>query len=169
MNDTITTEPITTQQLRALRHADTVVFSARQDGSGEMRASVDADHSSTGFEQSLTIPMPNRSGRMQGRTGFESLHNYHEGWRTFVHHVLRTGDVLVLDFRPDHGTNDYARAAKGDPTLIERDDDIGSLYYTGLHVDEFWLRVERGTKVLEFLMEVRVGPENSARMCSLVR
>lgn len=29
MNDTITTEPITTQQLRALRHADTVVFSAR--------------------------------------------------------------------------------------------------------------------------------------------
>lgn len=165
---------ITTAQLRALRHADTVCFDANADGSGDIRAIVREEHSSTGFDQEVRFPVQNRSRRMDGRTGHESMSSYHEGWRTIVQHVLRVGDAIVLEFRPDDGTNDYAKAAKGDPSLLpDNGEHRGSLHYTGLHVDEFWLVIERHKtksdevdKQLYFAMEVRVTPENSARMCS---
>ncbi len=169
---TTTTEPITAPQLRALRNADDVVFNHRADGSGEIRATIEAAHSSTGFEQAVYIPCLT-AGPLSNRTGFEHMAKYHEGWRTLVHHVLRVGDVLVLDFRPDHGTTNYTRAASGDPSLLDAKHNDGGdhrhLHYAGLHVDEFWLRIERGTKRLEFLVEVRVAPENSARMCAQIR
>jgi len=156
--------PLGAQHMKALRHADHVVFNARADGTAEARAVVDEDRSSTGFEQSVTVALGNRSIGLTGRTGFESIRSNNGAWHTFVHHVLRVGDVLSVSFRADYGTSPYVKAAVANGWA---GDDCGPIFYNGLHLDEFWLVVDRNGKRMEFLMEARCTPENHARMCSL--
>lgn len=163
MTTLTTTEALTTQNLRALRNATAVVFTARADGTAEIRAIRDADRSSSGFEDSVSIPVGNASQRTL--TGFAHMSSYHEGWRTMVQHVLRAGDQVALSFRADYGTNNYARSARGDSTLLPEGERDGGIYYAGLHVDEFWLVITRGNKRLDFMMDIGVCPDNTARMC----
>jgi hypothetical protein len=59
---------------------------------------------------------------------------------------LKVGDEVEFQFYPDHSTNAYAGNAR-------------------LHVDALFLYVTRGKKRFEYLLEVSVCPDNSARMC----
>lgn len=140
-------EPLTAAQLRTIRNADTICFDLI-DGQCDIRAIRIAEKSTSGFEETIEIPVG--GGGRTDITGFEMLHtpHFHDSWKT-VTSLLRAGDRITLIWSPDHHTNDLVRSA-------------------GLHADVLQLRIDRGEgqklRRLTFEISTRVGVDNRARM-----
>jgi hypothetical protein len=184
--DLFPVRPLEADELRALRHADTICIDVNADGLAQVRALKDARHSSTGFDEAVYIRADNRRDinlREQDepgvfhdvrRTAYVNLSSarYRPEVVTFLK-ALRAGDTISVEIYPDAHTNGYARCARGDPSLAEypedREDRYGHLSYTGLHVDECKVHIVRPgkdgkTSRQTFLLDVGVCADNSARM-----
>lgn len=149
--------PLDATQVRALRHADKVIFRLTKDGTSWLEATRDAQHTADGFEQTIRIPVATNlqdfgaehySVDADGYTGFHmsSSAQYDDHTRTLVHGVLRTGDEVTL--RWVRGNNN--EAGRG----------------IGWHRDELRLVIQRGSlkRRQSHLVAVYVGPDNTARM-----
>lgn len=157
MNTTATpveTHVLTTQDIRALKHADSICFDHTREGFGQIRAIVRAENSSTGFEQTHTIrafvSSLDRYGPDRLENGWTAFHmessaKYSPVAQTLIRH-MRAGGQFTLNWVRDNN-NDILRDA-------------------GLHQDELRMRIAppNGKHVDVFLVRVSVGYDNTARM-----
>lgn len=162
--------PLTAQDIKALRTAETVVF-RHYKGDATIEASL-RDHMDGGrvytAEQQRLFPVTpgvderqrvltvnglityydDTTRRTTGpeATAFEMIHSaqYSQTWQTIAS-MLKVGDVLTIHFNGDRYANGYS-------------------HKTDLHIDGLNLDVKRGKQDLSFIVAVSVAPANSARM-----
>lgn len=137
--ETTQPQPLTTEDISYLRRADDVVAS-HYEGRNVLRAIKRARWTDR-FDSDKTVEIVVAGNGTDG---------YHAGTVNFPWHTLRKGDIVSLVWRPDAGTNEYARRA-------------------GLHVDELHIDVQRGSRSARYMVETQVTPDNSARMCQTDR
>src|SRR3954462_10865970 len=96
------TMSITAQEARALRHADTLCFDHLPDGTGQIRAIRRADHSTSGFEETVTITLNEGHSRVDNYgpdngpwTGYASMQSakYDDRAQTLVRHIRAGSEV----------------------------------------------------------------------------
>lgn len=165
MNDIITepiTDTVTAQQVKALKNADRVVFRLYK-GQATVEAIMDASNprNSTGFEQQVIIYAGGVSVHDYARehthvpadeghrySGFEMFHSaqYSPQSVTLLGRI-RTGATLRL----------YWVRANNNEILNDK----------GLVQDQLSLVIEHNNKRETYLVAVRVGYDNSARMVKL--
>lgn len=153
INSTIST--LTARDIRALRYATGgITFHLDQSGQGMVRAHKRGDHTSDGFADQHTIFTDSRVQDYSGSTGTYS--GYHmEMYRpdqTMVTLInrMRAGDTLRLEW-----------TANNDNPLNRE---------IGWHRDELRLRIIHANGKEElYLVEARVGPDNTARMIRRTR
>lgn len=143
--------------VRALKHATSLVFHHR-DGEGFIRAILDADHSSTGFEQEHRIAATMSSIHDYSQdSGLEHREydaavvmlsaQYHEIGRTLVRH-MRAGTQFTLEWWRNNSS----------PVTKE----------LGFVRDELRIKIGKDRKVADtFLVDVYAGKDNTARMVRL--
>lgn len=155
--DSMTRYTLTTQDVRALRHADSICFDHNVDGTAHIRAIVRADRSSSGFEQTHVIPC---EGRVDD---YEQEHTQaleHRGYRAFHMEMsarysdtaqslvgrLRAGNAIIL------------RWTRGNSSPVTKE--------IGFVRDELRLRTGNPERdnAETFLVAVYAGYDNTARM-----
>lgn len=147
------TEGLTRQDVRALQHADSLCFDHTGVGTGRIRAIRRAENSSTGFEETHIVAAEHSRVHTYGPESntdlkaFSMIHSaqYSDIGRTLVRH-MREGARFSLEWSRDNSS----------PVLDK----------AGLVRDELRVRVQgKNSKVADvFLIEVRVGLDNTARM-----
>ena len=144
---TVATDGLTRELIRDMRRARGFIVQ-RRNGSTEIRLKhggslYDEPETETRIEVEFSV---DRKGEC---FSYIQAALHHEGLRTVLS-SLKPGETLWPDFRPNYGTNGYAKEA-------------------GLHVDELWLVVTPKdgnlNKRRHYLVNVSVCPDNSARMC----
>lgn len=154
---------LTRQDLRALKHADSITLHyAAAEQRSQVRAHLDRNHSSTGFDQTHDIEAPSRvtwyvgdNSRQFPPSGrcFASIHWPQGSLETLTWlNLLREGDELELHWLAGN-TNQSTRDA-------------------GLEVDECWLVVKRPktNRQMKFHIDTLVcPPDSTARMCNPYR
>lgn len=140
---------LTTQDVRALRNADRICFDHRGD-TGAIRAILDGEHSSTGFEQTHTITVTSSVRTFDGPTeqvftGFSMWHSpkFSDVAQTILRHLRADSSVHLEWWR-----------GNSSPLLND----------AGMVCDELRIRVQRGKVCDVFIVEKSVGRDNSARM-----
>lgn len=159
MTETFAPTELDTQNLRALRSADRIIFRTYA-GQSTVEAIRDGRNTPDGFEQSVTVSAGEvitdygASHSQQSATGYSAFHMEHSPEfnpviRTVLRH-LRTGDELTLHWVRDNNSETHTTA--------------------GLHHDELHLIV-RSRKARngkghtdEYLIEAAVRQDNSARL-----
>jgi hypothetical protein len=153
--------PITAQDIRALKHANGGTTFHLHQGEGYIRAHRRGENTASGFDESHQIPVRtsladyNREdGYRSGDLGdYEAFHmDYGFGsdeWRTILHAHLRAGDTVWLQW-----------------TRSNNNELFRGIHW---HQDELRLVIERKDKRYTYLIDTRVGPDNSARMVRKVR
>jgi len=92
------------------------------------------------------------TGFKDATVGFEMIHagKYNDNWQTIIG-VMKPGDVITLEWRPDYHQNGYMQ--KAEPVL---------------HGDALYLvvtrQLKRGQKRMSFLISAQCCPNNTARM-----
>jgi hypothetical protein len=160
------TDAITAAHKRALRHADRIIFRLWQ-GQATIEAYRDASHSTTGFEEKVTIDVGGARIVDYGRDNgaYVRMDEYHRfyafhsemSWkyasiktiRTLIDRI-RIGGTLSLVWSRDAYRNEYAKNA-------------------ALHVDTLHLVIShpKMTAPDEYLVDFQVCADNSARMIQL--
>lgn len=140
--------PITAEQARAIRNADSLCFDHDSDGNGQIRAIVrgnDAEH-----ERTITIPVElsrvNNYGPGDGPWDcFAMLMSaqYDDRARTLVRHI-RKGSRIAFVWTRDNSS----------PVTVE----------AGIVVDMLDVKVANGSVCDTFRVETRIGLDNTARM-----
>lgn len=142
-----TSTTVTAAQTRALRHADSICFDTDQ-----IRAIRRADNSSTGFEETVTIPVAlHRVDAFDGSSGpfrcfaMTMSAQYDRRAQTFVRKVW-SGSMIALTW------------TRGDSSPITRE--------AGIVVDHLDVSVSNnGGKLADtFRLSTFIGLDNSARM-----
>lgn len=93
--------------------------------------------------------------------------NRHGIFATVVHHILKPGDLISLDWRPGYHDNGYVEHATAD--WKSKSDHYRNCYSEGsLHVDSCFLIIQRPTKKvytqMGFEVSINACCGNSARM-----
>lgn len=146
-------EPITSAQAKALRNADSIVFHHRE-GVGYIRAIQRAEKSTTGFEQEVRIDArmstitdyhqpEDRDGNKYDAAVVWTSPQYGDIARTIIR-ALRTGREFNLQWVRNNSNLNL--------------DKIGWVR------DELRIQVGNEKSADSFLVDVYVGPDNSARM-----
>lgn len=142
---TVATDGLTRELIRDLRKADGFI-AQRRHGVTEIRLMMGRWSEQ---QTELKVELEFSKDRTGECFAYIQSAQFHEGLRTALA-SLKPGETIWPDFRPDHGTNGYAKEA-------------------GLHVDELWLMVTPKDGNLArrryYLIDVSVCPDNSARMC----
>jgi len=177
-------EALTADDIKALRTADDLCFDQLTGEIGQIRAirrarrnhgTVFSDLDDATRTIRVETGVTRWEGRPDPRTAFVLLSGSDEVWRTIAS-LLRVGDRLRLDWRMDGGSNGYVKHAMGDG-LPDCGEPPRPMHFSGLHVDELRLVVERPAtphrkstvgngkvRRLHFTVETLVCAENAARM-----
>lgn len=142
---------LTTQDVRALRHADALCFDQLRDGTSHIRAILRAEHSSTGYEQVHTIPCTSRLEDYGRGTG--DFTAYHQEMYPLVDAMCKT---LLRHMRKGCSIG----------LIWKRDNNTENLRSVGFHRDELEVAIQpkHANWADTFLVAVSVGPDNTARM-----
>jgi hypothetical protein len=162
MSTTATDEAvfITAADIKALKKAESIVFSFYE-GKATIRGITERGNERTEVEVKVEGGIEHRATKGHYTTGFSHFASAQYSVRLrSLWKRMRAGDRVVLGFRPDYLTNDYAKYA----TTAT---DAGT--YTGLHADALFVYVYRGGEISgpkcdESLIDVGICPDNSARM-----
>lgn len=152
-------ETVTAQHVRALKHADSIVF-RHYEGQTTVEAHRDGAHTSTGFADVVTIYAEStvtdygRETSWQPADAYTCFHMEHASQFAPVAATLvgriAAGDTLRLEWIRDNN-NDLTRAA-------------------GLHVDELRIVItKKNGKRETYTVDVQVSLDNSARMIRKAR
>ena len=163
MTDTTTLSAtvLTSTDVKALRHADTICFDHLTDGTGRIRAILRAENTNTGFEQTHTILTHSSRVKDYGRD-----HTYNPD-------VVYSAYASSLSAKYDGVTRTLARHLKVgcEVGLVwTRDNNSELIRAAGMHFDSLHVHVQpKGAKVAdEYLVQASVGYDNSARMIRVV-
>lgn len=164
---------LTKLQIKQLKNADTlcVDFSTEGDGLSQIRAILNADHSSNGYEQTAYIEIETRVEVNRGIRGYNPvqkgetvkcfgyLHHveFYPEVKTFVS-LLKEGDEITAIFTATEPETEKPQAYM-DYMVTMLPDYKNQL----LNEDRLALQIKRGKQVLTFLVEVSLCPNNSAR------
>lgn len=162
------TPELSTQDVRALKHADALCFDHLPDGTGRIRAIVRADRSSNGFEQTHEI-----------QAVFSRIDDY-EGTRAGETALARdeaytySGFYMSTSARFDPVVATLVRRLKVGSTFgfkWVRDNRSPVTERAGVVVDYLTLRVQsRNASIAdEYLVATYVGLDNTARMVRRTR
>lgn len=155
--------------LKALRQADSVSFHFC-DGKGLITGHKRLRNPGpyAGREESYDIAVESEFFSTRGvkPNSFTMFHSakYNDVWPTVVRN-LKKGDKLILVWCADHFTNGYLGCARVGPTDRKGDPHCGAGMI--LHADALYLKVVRGNLRLQFLLDVSVCVDNTARMIRL--
>lgn len=148
--------PITSEALRALRHADTIVFRLN-DGQATIEASIDARNSRDGFEHtSVSYVAHDVTDYERGRSDVPMSERRYSG---FVYMGSAKFDQVTQTL--------LTRIAKGDTvTLAWRyGNGVPVLRDVGYRTDDLRVLITKPSgRVETYLVESSTGPDNSARM-----
>jgi hypothetical protein len=140
----VATDGLTRELIRDMRRADGFI-AQRRNGTTELRL-IMGRWSEREYE--LKIELEFSADRTGEAFSYIQSAQHHEALRTALA-SLKPGETVWPDFRPNAGTNGYAKSA-------------------GLHVDELYLMVtpKEGSKAPRryYLVDVSVCPDNTARM-----
>lgn len=151
----MTEYPITKAHIRALKHADFISLTWDIDKGYAIHASIEKEHSSTGYDERVTIPctggMDNYSG-WGNQTHTEPVTAYH-----LIHNP-----AMLLDIQT------WLNTLRENDTLYilwKYCNDTEYLRKAGLHTDDVSVIVIRqGKLIAEYNIGSSTGPDNSARM-----
>jgi hypothetical protein len=145
---TVAVDGVTAQQVRALRHADTICFDHLPDGTG--RAIRRAENTGSGFEETIDVPV--ESSRVQ---------NYGPGNGPWV------GYASTLSAPYDTVTQTILRRIRTGSRVAfvwTRDNSSPVTKAAGIVVDLLDVVVQNGTVADTFRASTFIGLDNSARM-----
>lgn len=158
---------ITAADIKALRKAGSIVFSFYE-GKAVIRGITEKGNERTEVEVPVEGGIEHAYTKGHFATGFSHFGSaqYSRVLRTLWSH-MRAGDRVVLGFRPDNFSGGYVKAASG--TTRDFQDNQPGISFDGLHADALFVYVLRGGKTdvanwREYLIDVSVCPDNSARM-----
>jgi len=151
-------EPLTKDDIKAIRAADSLGFSVNGSAKIICRKKVKIDGFNTELTREIEV-----SGHISGKNTGEHSKAYSSAlFAQDNNHVrtaiesLRVKDEVSIEFYGDGGTNQYLENAT-------TGHDCGS--YHGIHLDLLIMRIRRqDSKRLQFLLAYSACPMNSARM-----
>jgi hypothetical protein len=160
---------LSADDLKAIRQADGVSFH-HGDGAGRIvctkrvRNPGPFDEHEKSYRINCASVVAGRGVpyRAEGYTCFASRYSCAETWRTIAG-LLRKGDQLRLRWSADGESNGYLERSR----VTERDEHGSAGLGQALHADALYLEVMRGdgsAPALVFLLDVRICPDNTARM-----
>jgi hypothetical protein len=144
---------LTAQDIKALRTCDDVLYRYNRAGSVSCIEAIKRKSPSSVWEQTYDVLVTTTSTSyqddMQVKSAFASMGNYKYSPSPLptVLGLLHVGDTLTVHLvaANNHGYLDTA----------------------GLYCDMLYLHITRGSKVLCFLLDTSICPDNSARMCKM--
>lgn len=155
--------------LKALRQADSVSFhfydgKGRITGHKRLRNPGPYAEREVCYDVAVESEFFNTRGAKPNSFAMFLSAKYSDIWRTVVRN-LKKGDKLALVWCADHFTNGYLDSARVGPTDRKGDPHCGAGMI--LHADALYLKVVRGNLRLQFLLDVSVCVDNTARMIRL--
>ena len=143
----MTPDPLTKDAVKYLRQAKSVVFRSREIGAKYEQSTIELELSTEPkVETSIEVACKLTSHNGPKASAFDMIHGaqYYPTWGTFARSI-RVGDLLTLLWGAGHD-NQYTKDAN-------------------LHCDHLSIAIDRaGKRWGEFMINVSVCPDNSARM-----